>query len=108
MSSHKGLVAVVSARVEAADATLSGDVGFDKASLEDRQLLVSFLLHCADLNNPLSPPEQSLRVASLVSAEFNRQAELERAADLQVSVMTAHDSVTKAKMEAGARRRPAL
>jgi hypothetical protein len=41
----------------------------------------------------------SRRIADDLSQEFARQAELERAAGLPVTVMLAHDEVGKAKME---------
>jgi hypothetical protein len=63
------------------------------------QLLVSFLLHCADLCNPLLPPALSMRIANTLGREFDSQAEAERAAGLPVTVMLAHDTGSKAKME---------
>ena len=66
MTTHKALLQ----RAEAAVA-----VGEAKASSpEHRQLLVSFLLHCADLCTPLLPPEQSKRVAATLADEFEAQA----------------------------------
>jgi hypothetical protein len=43
----------------------------------------------------------SRRIADDLSQEFARQAELERAAGLPVTVMLSHDEVGKAKMEIG-------
>jgi hypothetical protein len=74
---------------------------FSRDSAEDRALLVNFLLHCADLCTPLFPPAVSARVTEELSAEFSRQAELERAAGLPVTVMLATDALSKAKMESG-------
>ena len=96
MKVHKDLLAKV-----AEHCAVSEDGAFSVATVEDRALLVSFLLHCADLSNPLAPPAKSRHVADLVSTEFNAQAKLEQEAGLPVSVMTAHDEVTKAKMELG-------
>ena len=125
MSVHKDLLARVGARAtaEAAPSAAGGGpappapsgngavgkpgvgdappCGFSRDSPEDRQLLVSFLLHCADLCNPLLPPPVSRRIANELSMEFSRQAELERAASLPVTVMLAHDDVGKAKLELG-------
>ncbi len=69
------------------------------------QLLVSFLLHCADLCNPLLPPALSMRIANTLGREFDAQAEAERAAGLPVTVMLAHDMGSKAKMEVRAQAR---
>jgi hypothetical protein len=113
MSVHKDLLARVSARSAAADAGADGGKpggaggapesagGFSRDSPDDRQLLVSFLLHCADLCNPLFPPAMSRRIADELAVEFSRQAELERAAGLPVTVMVAGDDTAKAKLELG-------
>ena len=104
MAQHKDLLARVSARVmrrESEAEHSGGGIGFSRSSPEDRRLLVAFLLHCADLHNPLLPPAMSRRIACELSREFSSQAELERAADLPVTVMLADDDVAKAKMEAG-------
>lgn len=77
-----------------------GRGGIDRNSPDDRQLLVSFLLHCADLSNPLSDFDSSRKVSDRVSTEFNNQAELERKKGLPVTVMEATDGAAKAKMEA--------
>ncbi len=70
-------------------------------SPEDRQLLVAFLLHCADLCTPLLPPPASARVCDDLAREFTAQAERERAAGLPVTVMLAPDALAQAKMELG-------
>jgi hypothetical protein len=74
--------------------------GFARDSLDDRLLLVAFVLHCADLCTVLLPPAMSRRVAESLSAEFARQTELERQEGLPVTVMVAHDEAGKAKMGA--------
>ena len=61
---HKSLLL----RAEAAGAM------YDARAPEHRTLLVSFLLHCADLCTPLLPPAISKRVASSLAAEFEAQA----------------------------------
>lgn len=76
-----------------------GRGGIDRNSPDDRQLLVSFLLHCADLSNPLSSFDSSKKVSDRVSVEFNTQAELERKKGLPVTVMESTDGASKAKME---------
>jgi hypothetical protein len=115
MSAHKTLLAGVETRLatqpDGPDAVrVSGDseeVGsplagsFSRDSAEDRQLLVSFLLHCADLCNPLLPPQLSRRIADDLGREFAAQAERERAAGMPVTVMLASDDVAKAKLEIG-------
>jgi cAMP-specific phosphodiesterase 4 len=110
MSSHKTLLASVNARLdgsgggsgaEDAAAAAATPPGFDGAAEEDRQLLLSFLLHTADLCNPLFPPPMSRRIAEDLSREFAAQAALECAAGMPVSVMLAADDVAKAKMEVG-------
>ena len=70
-------------------------------SPEDRQLLVSFLLHCADLCTPLLPPSVSARVCDDLADEFAAQAARERQAGLPVTVMLAGDDQAKARMETG-------
>ena len=70
-------------------------------SSEDRQLLVSFLLHCSDLCTPLLPPLVSAKVCDDLAIEFHNQAERERQANLPVTVMLAADVLAKAKMETG-------
>ena len=115
MSAHKTLLAGVEARLtttpEVTDATrASGDSGdastphasaFNCDSAEDRQLLVAFLLHCADLCNPLLPPQLSRRIADDLGREFAAQAAAERAAGLPVTVMLADGDAAKARMEIG-------
>ena len=99
MSTHKSLLAAVKARL---DGTGGSDApGFDPDHEEDRQLLVSFLLHCADLCNPLLPPPVSRRIAGDLSREFAAQAQRERAAGMPVTVMLADDDLGKAKLESG-------
>lgn len=72
--------------------------------LEDRQFLVTLLLHSADLCNPTLEPPMARRLAEGVSAEFEAQAALERAAGLPVTVMLAGTPHLKAAQEARARR----
>lgn len=111
MSTHKTLLAGVEARLATpADATgvrVSGEDedggamhagSFSRDSAEDRQLLVSFLLHCADLCNPLLPPALSQRIADDLGREFSAQATLERRAGLPVTVMLADGDASKAKV----------
>jgi hypothetical protein len=74
---------------------------FSRDDPEDRQLLVSYLLHTADLCNPLLPPALSRRIAATLSQEFEAQAAAESAAGVPVSVMLAADDAAKAKMEIG-------
>jgi hypothetical protein len=82
-----------------ASASASALVGFSDDSVEDRQLLICFILHCADLCNPLLPPALSVRIANALGREFDAQADAERAAGLPVTVMLAADAGSKAKME---------
>jgi hypothetical protein len=110
MSVHKDLLARVTARAapeagagvapaaELPPGVTAAAGGFSRDSSDDRQLLVSFLLHCADLCNPLFPPPMSRRIATELAIEFSRQAELERAQGLPVTVMVAHDDVGQAKV----------
>jgi hypothetical protein len=119
MSVHKALLARVAARVAesadpaAAERAVSGGVadesapqhhdggGFAAKTAEDRQLLVSFLLHTADLCNPLLPPPLSRRLATDLGREFAAQADAERAAGLPVTVMLASDDAARARLEMG-------
>jgi hypothetical protein len=113
VSAHKTLLASVSARMagdapaaSAGAAPPPGELavggagaGFERYNPDHRQLLTSFLLHCADLCNPLLPPPISRRIAADLSREFAAQAELERAAGLPITVMLASDEVSRAKLE---------
>ena len=74
---------------------------FRRDCLEDRRLLVSYLLHCADLCNPLLPFALSRRIAGELETEFANQAAMERAAGLPVSVMLSLDTPSKARNEIG-------
>jgi hypothetical protein len=78
MSTHKTLLARVNARMDGTGVGVAGAasaaLGFDAASECDRQLLVSFLLHTADLCNPLFPPPMSRRIACDLGREFAAQA----------------------------------
>jgi cAMP-specific phosphodiesterase 4 len=75
--------------------------GFSPDSVDDRRLLVAFLLHCADLCNPLKPHAVSRRIAADLGREFAAQAALETAAGLPVSVMLSQSEVTRATNEVG-------
>ena len=113
MSAHKTLLAGIEARLTAAPGSdivrVSGDDAegtphagsFSRDSAEDRQLLVAFLLHCADLCNPLLPPQLSRRIADDLGREFAAQAEQERRAGLPITVMLADSDAAKARMEIG-------
>jgi hypothetical protein len=74
---------------------------FNRESAEDRQLLVAFMLHCADLCTPLLPPTLSSRATEALGREFAAQASAERAAGLPVTVMLPDDRASKAKLELG-------
>ena len=78
-----------------------GASAFSRDSAEDRQLLVAFMLHCADLCTPLLPPPLSARATEALGREFAAQAAAERAAGLPVTVMLADDRASKAKLELG-------
>ncbi len=78
---------------------------FPTASADDRALLGSFLLHCADLHNPLLPPRMSQRIAGELSREFAAQAAQEVAAQLPVTVMLAHTDLQKAQLEGACAQR---
>ena len=94
MAEHKNLLARVERRLPGSDGPpLSPD------TLEDRQLLVSFLLHVADICTPTLPIAVSKRVADRLGEEFEAQARLEKAHGLDVSVMLAAKAVQKAAME---------
>lgn len=96
---HKDLLARVTAQVNG-DAE-SSTAGFSREVPEHRELLVSFLLHAADLCCPLFPPAMSRRIADSLSTEFERQAGLERAEALPVTVPVAKDEGAKGRMELG-------
>jgi len=79
----------------------SASSAFSRDSDSDRQLLVAFMLHCADLCTPLLPPPLSARATEALGREFAAQASAERAAGLPVTVMLADDRASKAKLELG-------
>jgi len=102
MAVHGDLLARVRARIEAAAAAGAGAAaGFKRDSEVDRRTIVAFLLHAADLSNPLFPPAVSQRIAEGLAREFEAQAELERVQGLPISVMIARDRVTQATNEVG-------
>ncbi len=114
MSAHQTLLASVEASLVAASAPAGADpatdaarraqpgaFAFDRDSAEDRQLLVCFLLHCADLCNPLFAPQLSRRVAADLGREFAAQAAAERRAGMAVTVMLADDDAGAARLEIG-------
>jgi hypothetical protein len=101
MSVHKELLAKVVLRATREAVRGAGAGGFSRASADDRGLLVSFLLHTADLCNPVLPPPLSYRIANQLAVEFARQAELEQAAGLPITVMISDTDVGKAKLELG-------
>ncbi|CDJ29857.1 3', 5'-cyclic nucleotide phosphodiesterase domain-containing protein, putative [Eimeria mitis] len=53
---------------------------------EDRALLTTCLIHCADISNPLLPERRNVQWASLIIQEFNAQVEMERHKGLPVTV----------------------
>jgi hypothetical protein len=77
----------------------ASELCFPTASADDRALLVAFLLHCADLHNPLLPPAMSQRIAGELSREFAAQAAQEQAAALPVTVMLGTTELARAQME---------
>lgn len=93
MAVHQELLGRVDRRLNEAEAN-----PLSKESAEDKQLLVSFTLHCADLCNPVLPPRMSRRIADSLGEEFDQQAALERGAGLQVTVMLATNDLKKADM----------
>lgn len=107
MSCHKTLLADVAARIAACTDVAERSRGraapaapfTASSSPDDRILLASFVLHTADLCNPLFPPPVSKQVAMDLSLEFEAQAAQEKALGLPVSVMTAPDGVAKARGE---------
>ena len=101
MGVHKDLLARVVLRATRDAVHGAGSGGFARASPDDRSLLVCFLLHCADLSNPVLPPELSRRIAAELGREFKNQAEMESRAQLPITVMLAVDDVGTAKLELG-------
>lgn len=53
---------------------------------DDRSLLVTCLIHCADICNPVMGGGKNIQWASLVTQEFNAQVDLEKRCGLPVSV----------------------
>lgn len=83
MAVHKELLSRVERRLREDAQPLSKEIA------DDRQLVVAFALHCADLCNPVLPPDMSRRIAERLGEEFDAQAEQERGQGLQVTVMLA-------------------
>lgn len=94
MAVHQELLGRVERRLAEAEAA-----PLSKESAEDRMLLVSFTLHCADLCNPVLPPVMSRRIAESLGVEFDRQAQREREQGLQVTVMLANNELKKGEEE---------
>ena len=105
MKVHSELCTAVDAKV--AQSRTASRPAFSRESAEDRLLLVKFLLHCADLSNPLAGPAVSRRLANLVSAEFNNQAERERSMGLPVTALEAYNEARLPVSPAGQRLRQA-
>ena len=100
MACHKELLGRVTACM--ADTSEHADKEAQTAKeLFQRTTTVAFVLHCADLCNPLLPPRLSRRIAGDLSREFAAQAARERAAGMPVTVMEASSDVSKAKLELG-------
>mmetsp|Transcript_26026 Transcript_26026/g.51916 ORF Transcript_26026/g.51916 Transcript_26026/m.51916 type:complete len:1410 (-) Transcript_26026:21-4250(-) len=76
------------------------DGGWNPEQSADKLLLLSVLLHAADLSNPCRQWESSSEWSRLVSVEFNAQVELEKELGLPfLPFMESHDDVSKAKQE---------
>ena len=74
--------------------------GFSPQQNADQQLLISVLLHAADLSNPTREWETSKMWASLVSIEFNAQVEAEKEMKLPfLPFMSTDTDESKAKQE---------
>ena len=70
-------------------------------SQEEKQLVVSVLLHAADLHSPLVGPDLDRRLAAAIAEEFAAQGEAERQAGQPVSVVKADTPLAVAAMEVG-------
>ncbi|KEP64479.1 UNVERIFIED_CONTAM: 3'5'-cyclic nucleotide phosphodiesterase domain-containing protein [Hammondia hammondi] len=77
----------------------------DREELEgedDRNLLVTCLIHCADICNPVMSEGRNVQWASLVTQEFNAQVDLERRYGLAVSVfMDARTELQRTQSQIG-------
>lgn len=102
MTAHKSLFTRTADRAAVGTAEEDGSKApgsvFVNGAPEDRSLFISFLVHTADLCNPLLPPPVSARNAAALSNEFEDQAKREIDLSLPVTVMRAHDAAAKAKM----------
>ena len=75
---------------------------FNKELPEDRQSMMNFLMHAADLSNPARPFEAAKRWAWAIIDEFTQQGDMEKRLSLPVSPMCDRDMETdgqKAKMQ---------
>ncbi|CDI85661.1 3', 5'-cyclic nucleotide phosphodiesterase domain-containing protein, putative [Eimeria praecox] len=69
---------------------------------EDHTLLVTCLIHCADISNPLLPERRNVQWASLIIQEFNAQVEMERHKGLPVTVfMDARTELLRTQSQIG-------
>ncbi|CBZ49508.1 putative 3', 5'-cyclic nucleotide phosphodiesterase domain-containing protein [Neospora caninum Liverpool] len=77
----------------------------DREELEgedDRNLLVTCLIHCADICNPVMSEGRNIQWASLVTQEFNAQVDLEKRYGLPVSVfMDARTELQRTQSQIG-------
>jgi GAF domain-containing protein len=74
--------------------------GWNPEQSSDKLLLLSILLHAADLSNPTRPWEASRTWAGLVSQEFNAQVASEKSLDLPfLPFMETADEDAQAKQE---------
>ncbi|KAL8436084.1 hypothetical protein Efla_002074 [Eimeria flavescens] len=76
--------------------------GESLSSDEDRKLLMTCLIHCADISNPLLPERRNVQWASLIVQEFNAQVEMERHKGLPVTVfMDARTELMRTQSQIG-------
>ncbi|PFH38794.1 hypothetical protein BESB_011360 [Besnoitia besnoiti] len=69
---------------------------------DDRNLLVTCLIHCADICNPVMNGGRNVQWASLVTQEFNAQVDLEKRLGLPVSVfMDARTELQRTQSQIG-------
>ena len=70
---------------------------------DDRQSMMNFLMHSADLSNPVRPFPLAKRWAYLIIDEFTQQGDMEKRLNLPVSPMCDRDTLAtdgqKAKMQ---------
>jgi hypothetical protein len=74
---------------------------FDKTCFEDRKLLASMIMKCADISNVVRPFRIAKHWAEILSDEFFNQGDMERMKGLAVSPLMDRNNVIMPQMQLG-------